>query len=582
MAGRSRLPLAAIAPVRPFLRRSDLWRFVLLALLALFSGLVEAALLFLVIKAALSLSGAGDGIDARVGPITLDLSIEALLGVAALLLVGLLLASSAAAVVNSRLTAAVTRRTSIQGFRAFIRSNWQTQSTEREGRLQQFLANYVERLGGAVVTIGNALRAAVSLLALVLSALVIHPLASGALFAAVGVLSLLTIPLSRATRRAATDLAALRLDYVMAISESISLARESHVFDVADALATRHATLARRVESAAFLPRVLARMTGTVSQTLALGLVIGGMYLVHRLEIGNASALSAVIVLMIRAVSQLQTLNSQVQQLHDAGPSLESLHTQIGLYESAATSTGDGHLAGVSQLAMRGVRYAYPDGAEILRGIDFQVGRGAVLGIVGPSGGGKSTLIQLVLRLREPQAGTYLVDGAPAASYSAASWARHVALVPQDNRLFRGTVADNIRIFRAGLDDGAVENAARQAHLHEDILQLPHGYQTLVGAGAVDLSGGQRQRLGLARALAGRPSVLVLDEPTSALDPHSEALVHETLESLHGDLTMLVVAHREATLELCDLLLVLRDGAVEAFGPADEIRATSAFFAART
>jgi ABC-type multidrug transport system fused ATPase/permease subunit len=214
----------------------------------------------------------------------------------------------------------------------------------------------------------------------------------------------------------------------------------------------------------------------------------------------------------------------------------------------------------------------------VLRDISFEVKQGESIGIVGPSGAGKSTLVQLLLRLRQPDGGSYLVGGVNAQAIDLASWCRHFVFVPQDNRLLFGTVADNIAFYRRGIGRSDIEEAARRAQLHDDVQQWPDGYDTMIGQGAQDLSGGQTQRLGLARALLGRPSVLVLDEPTSALDLHSERLVQRTLEDLHGEVTMFIVAHRMSTLSICDRVLVLRDGEVEAFGAASELRRTEGFY----
>ena len=196
---------------------------------------------------------------------------------------------------------------------------------------------------------------------------------------------------------------------------------------------------------------------------------------------------------------------------------------------------------------------------------------------MGPSGSGKSTLVQLLLRLRPPEVGRYLVNGLDAARYTPDSFARHFAYVPQDNKLVYGSVADNIRFHRAGYSDEDVIAAARRAHIHDDIVKMPDGYDTMVGPGGADLSGGQRQRVGMARGLLSDPAVLILDEPTSALDLRSESLVQDSLAELHGSVTLILIAHRMTTLSICDRLLVLREGELEALGPRDEVVQHNAF-----
>jgi ABC-type bacteriocin/lantibiotic exporter with double-glycine peptidase domain len=182
--------------------------------------------------------------------------------------------------------------------------------------------------------------------------------------------------------------------------------------------------------------------------------------------------------------------------------------------------------------------------------------------VVGASGSGKSTLSALLLRLRAPTAGTILAGDVALADVAPAAWARLAAYVPQDSRLIRSSVADNIRFFRAGFSDDDVRAAARAAHLEDEILALPDGYATEIGPGARDLSGGQRQRLAIARALLQHPSLLVLDEPTSALDAHSEQLIGRTLAELKGGTTIVLIAHRPATLELCDRIVEVAGGTV--------------------
>ena len=183
-----------------------------------------------------------------------------------------------------------------------------------------------------------------------------------------------------------------------------------------------------------------------------------------------------------------------------------------------------------------------------------------------------------MLRLREPTSGKLMINGEDAAIFQRADWERRVAYVPQTPQLIYGTVADNIRFHRPEIADAKIEEAARRAHIHDEILGWPQGYQTVVGQRASAVSGGQRQRLCLARALAGAPDVLILDEPTSALDVRSEQAVQESLEEVKQEMLLFLVAHRLSTLSLCDRVMVVVDGRLEAIDAPAALRASNEFY----
>ena len=212
-----------------------------------------------------------------------------------------------------------------------------------------------------------------------------------------------------------------------------------------------------------------------------------------------------------------------------------------------------------------------------MREIAFEIAGGEAIGIIGPSGAGKSTLVQILLGLRSPTGGRYLINGTPADQFARKDWHRLVAYVPQDPQLLYGTVAENIRFLRE-IDDEAVRHAARLAGIHDEIMTWPDGYETVVGPRANAVSGGQQQRICLARALAARPQMLILDEPTSALDPHSELLIRESLLGLRHELTLFVVAHRLSTLDLCQRIMVIVDGRLEALGTPESMRSTNIYY----
>lgn len=212
-----------------------------------------------------------------------------------------------------------------------------------------------------------------------------------------------------------------------------------------------------------------------------------------------------------------------------------------------------------------------PDGAEVLRNVSLDIPAGQVVGIVGRSGSGKSTLAKLIQRLYVPEAGRVLVDGVDLAMVDTA-WLRHrVGVVLQENILFNRSVRDNIALSDPGMSMEAVVQAAQLAGAHEFILEMPQGYDTLVGEHGSTLSGGQRQRLAIARALATNPRVLILDEATSALDYESERIIQQNMQAICQGRTVVIIAHRLSTVRHTDRIVVLERGQIAEQGPHDEL-----------
>lgn len=236
-------------------------------------------------------------------------------------------------------------------------------------------------------------------------------------------------------------------------------------------------------------------------------------------------------------------------------------------------AAGGFHIAALrGEIAFDNVSFRYrTDGPDTLRDISFRFPEGSVIGIVGPSGSGKSTLTKLLVRLYCPQRGRVLFDGVDIAGVDPASLRRQIGVVQQDNLLFTGTVRDNITLVSPGASPQQVIAAAKLAGAHEFILELPHGYDSMLGERGTGLSTGQRQRLAIARALLGDPRVLIFDEATSALDAESESIILRNMPAICRGRTVLIIAHRLTAVRGAHCILTMDKGAIHEAGTHDEL-----------
>ncbi len=221
----------------------------------------------------------------------------------------------------------------------------------------------------------------------------------------------------------------------------------------------------------------------------------------------------------------------------------------------------------------RHISFAYKPGEPVLKDISLLVSPGEAIALVGASGAGKTTFVNLLPRFYDPETGQILIDGVDIRDVKLHSLRRQIGIVPQETIMFSGTIAQNIAFGQDVFDMEAVTEAAKIANAHQFISQLPEGYQTWVGERGVNLSGGQRQRIAIARAVLLNPQILILDEATSALDSESEALVQEALERLMEKRTVFIIAHRLSTVRRCDRILVLEQGQIVESGTHEELLA---------
>jgi subfamily B ATP-binding cassette protein MsbA len=298
---------------------------------------------------------------------------------------------------------------------------------------------------------------------------------------------------------------------------------------------------------------------------------LGGreIFLTHTLEPHTFVMFIVALLATVSPIKTLSEVNSNVQQgVAAAARVFEVLDTapevidRPGAIELAPFRT---------KVAYEGVGFSYEPGQPVLEDIAFELRRGEVVALVGSSGAGKSTTVDLLARFYDPTEGRVTFDGTDLRDASVASLRGQLGIVTQETILFHDTVRNNIAYGAPGAGEEQVREAARAAHALGFIERMPRGFDTVIGDRGVKISGGERQRLAIARALLRNPPILLLDEATSSLDTESERLVQDALERLMKDRTVLVIAHRLSTVQHADRIVVLERGRVDAIGTHAEL-----------
>ena len=389
--------------------------------------------------------------------------------------------------------------------------------------------------------------------------------------------------LNRAVKRATHEVRHHQSDIVGVVQQGLESIRvvkafgrqeleESRLYDVSQAT-VEAALKARRVKS-------LLSPAVTVVVALCTGFVLWrgtALVLADVMTVGALTVFLAYLSKFFKPVQDLAKMSNTLAQTAVAMERVQTILDTQAMVPERADAREPGALTGA--IKFDHVAFAYDPASPVLKDINFSIAPGQLVGVVGATGGGKSTVVGLIPRFYDPGAGRVLIDDVDLRDYKLEGLRSQIGFVLQDTVLFRGTVRENIAYGRPDASEDEIVAAANLANAHEFIARMPKGYDSLVGERGLTLSGGQRQRIGIARAIIRNAPILILDEPTAALDTESEKLVIDALERLMKGRTVITIAHRLSTIRDSDKILVLKDGVVAEEGTHDELVAHDGFYA---
>jgi ABC-type multidrug transport system fused ATPase/permease subunit len=339
--------------------------------------------------------------------------------------------------------------------------------------------------------------------------------------------------------------------------------------------------------------QIVAQVPQFVLQGLAFGGILVILLVLLSAKSGDTNKVLPIMALYalagMRLLPALQQIYLAITKLRYCGPVVDALHADlvdtgyaVPLAKQSVSEKGKPSIRLQETLSLDRVSYRYPQAnGPALIDLTLTVCANTTVGLVGATGGGKTTIVDVILGLLEPQKGGLFVDGMPITAENVRAWQRNIGYVPQHIFLVDDTVTANIAfgVPREEIDMEAVERAARVAELHDFITEeMSHGYDTMVGERGIRLSGGQRQRIGIARALYHDPDILVFDEATSALDNITEKAVMDAVRNMAHRKTIILIAHRLGTVQACDTIFMLDRGRIKASGSYEELLATSSDF----
>lgn len=437
-----------------------------------------------------------------------------------------------------------------------------------EGGLQQLIVTFPSQGNGLIQGLTQSAAALLTMSAMLGFSFTSDATATLGLLAAVLGVSLLLIPLRRVVRRHSSEAVETQVNLSSGVAELGDLRAEVDVFGVGASVVRR---VGERVHSDGQVGRrmaIIKQLIPPAYNGVTYLAVATGLLLLGRASPEDLATVGPIMLVILRTLAYGQAVQQGAVLIAQIGPFLGYLNSTVGRFRTHQVRTSGEAVGSFKEIHFKSVSFCYPTsaGGRGVTNLELKIRRGESVGLVGPSGGGKSTTLKLLVGLYEPSNGAIEIDGRPLATLSRKDWSSLVGFVPQQPKLLIGTISENVRFFRPGISDHQVREALAAADLLGEIEALEHGIETTVGPGASSLSGGQMQRLAIARALVNKPVLVVMDEPTSAIDQESEREVAAAIAAVASEVTVVIASHRPQILENCDRFIEIGPRGVVAEG----------------
>ncbi|MBI4118613.1 MAG: ABC transporter ATP-binding protein [Parcubacteria group bacterium] len=472
------------------------------------------------------------------------------------------------------------KRVRTELFEKSLRSTWGYLLNQKIGHLEKILSVEVRYVMRLLETVSSLVLILTSLLVFLAIAFNISIQTTSIALATGIVVMIVFQPLINKIRKITREVASRGRDIAHFVNENVLGMKTIKAMSVTSPVSLVGESNFEALRLLQIRRSLLSNAFGSFFQPFGVVFVLVLFAVSYKTSTFSLPAFIAIVYLIQRIFTQVHGFQTHTQTIFGMLPYLENvLSYQEHVVQNQEQDEGSKPFRFEKTFSFNNISFGYKADKNVLSNISFQIAKGSFIGLIGPSGAGKTTIVDLVLRLFKPNSGDILVDGISISEIDLHEFRKKVGYVSQDLHLINDTVANNIRFFDDAITDAKIQEAAKQANIQDTITSLPNGFDSIVGERGVQFSAGQRQRIVIARVLARNPRFLILDEATSALDNESEKKIQEVIENLKGKITVLVIAHRLGTVMNCDELLVLDRGEIIEKGkPKDLLANEQAYF----